>query len=224
MQVVKQIISMLGRGIKVYYVTGNHDDKLRRFENFSLGDFHIVNKLVLEHDNGDKSWIFHGDMFDITKQYSKWLTRLGAIGYGILTRINALANWSSKKMGKEKISLSKKIKNSPEYAAKYISKFENTAAEIAGKKGYRFVMCGHLHQPEKRSIVTRHGDVTYLNSGDWVENLTALECVDNEWDIYHYQQDELVNEMTDSFYLDEATYLHTAELFKMMMQDFEVLT
>ena len=51
MQVIKQITSMLSRGVKVYYITGNHDEMLRRFENFSLGDFHIENKLVLHHQN-----------------------------------------------------------------------------------------------------------------------------------------------------------------------------
>lgn len=222
MQVIKQITSMLSRGVKVYYVTGNHDEMLRRFENFSLGDFHIVNKLVLHHHNGYKSWIFHGDVFDVTMKHSKWLARLGSVGYDMLIHINSLINWLSERSGRGKISLSKKIKNSVKSAVKYINNFEDTAAEIAIQKGYQYVICGHIHQPEKRMIGSGTDSVTYLNSGDWVENLTALECINSEWDIYYYQKDPLVNELTDSFYLDEATYLHTTELFKMMMQDFEI--
>ena len=111
MQVIKQITSMLSRGVKVYYITGNHDEMLRRFEHFSVGDFHIVNKLVIHHSDGARSWIFHGDVFDVIMQHSKWLAKLGAVGYDTLIYINSFINYISKKLGKEKISLSKKIKN-----------------------------------------------------------------------------------------------------------------
>ncbi len=220
MQVVKQITSMLSRGIKVYYVTGNHDEMLRRFENFSVGDFHIVNKLVIHHSNNKKSWVFHGDVFDVTMKYSKWLAKLGAVGYDMLIAINAFMNYFSEKMGRGKISLSKKIKNSVKSAVKYINNFEETAAEIAVEKGYDYVLCGHIHQPCDRMIHAGEGEVNYLNSGDWIENLTALEYHDDQWTVYHYQQDELVKELHSSYYADEAAYLHTSELFKMMMEDF----
>lgn len=220
MQVIKQITSMLSRGVKVYYVTGNHDEMLRRFENFSVGDFHIVNKLVIHHSNGKRSWIFHGDVFDIIMKHSKWLAKLGAVVYDTLIYINAFINFISKKLGKEKISLSKKIKNSVKGAVKHITNFEETAANIAIEKEYEYVLCGHIHQPCKRQIRNANGSVTYLNSGDWIENLTSLEYYDNEWNIYHYHQDELVHELNDSFYADEAAYLRTAELFKIMMDDF----
>jgi UDP-2,3-diacylglucosamine pyrophosphatase LpxH len=222
MQVIKQITSMLSRGVKVYYITGNHDEMLRRFENFSIGNFHIVNKMVVHHTNNTRSWIFHGDVFDVTMQYSKWLAKLGAVGYDTLIHINAFINYISKKMGKGKISLSKKIKNSVKSAVKYINSFEDTAAGIAIEKGYDYVLCGHIHQPCNREIKTEKGKVNYLNSGDWIENLTALEYKDNKWDIYYYQQDTEVNESNDSIYMDEAAYLRTTELFKMMMEDFHL--
>lgn len=221
MQVLKQITSMLSLGVKVYYVTGNHDEILRRFENFSLGDFHIVNKLVIHHDDGLKSWIFHGDVFDVTMKHSKWLAKLGAVGYDTLILINAVINWLSEKLGKGKVSLSKKIKNSVKSAVKFINNFEVTAAEIAIQKGYNYVVCGHIHQPNKKIIENNIGKVVYLNSGDWVEHLTALEYSQNEWSIYTYSQDVLVNEYNDAYYLDEGAYLRTTELFKRMMEDFE---
>lgn len=222
MQVIKQITSMLSRGVKVYYITGNHDEMLRRFEHFSVGDFHIVNKLVIHHTNNKRSWIFHGDVFDVTMQYSKWLAKLGAVGYDTLIYINSFINYISKKCGKGKISLSKKIKNSVKSAVKYINSFEDTAAGIAIEKGYDHVICGHIHQPCNREIKNSNGSVNYLNSGDWIENLTALEYKDDQWNIYHYQQDQLVQELKDAFYMDEAAYLRTTELFKMMMADFNM--
>jgi len=220
MQVIKQITSMLSRGIKVYYVTGNHDEMLRRFENFSVGDFHIVNKLVIHHSDGKKSWIFHGDVFDVIMKHSRWLAKLGAVGYDILIYINAFINYLSKKLGKGKISLSKKIKNSVKGAVKHINNFEDTAAGIAIEKTYDYVLCGHIHQPCNRQITNSKGSVNYLNSGDWIENLTALEYINNAWSVYHYQNDKMVQGITETFYADEATYLHTAELFKIMMEDF----
>ncbi len=220
MQVIKQITSMLSRGIKVYYVTGNHDEMLRRFEHFSIGDFHIVNKLVIHHSDGKRSWIFHGDVFDVIMQHSKWLAKLGAVGYDTLIYINAFINYISKKLGKGKISLSKKIKNSVKGAVKHINNFEQTAADIAIEKGYDYVLCGHIHQPANRKVTNTNGSVTYLNSGDWIENLTALEYSGNDWSVYYFQEDKQVQEMAETFYADEAAYLRTAELFKIMMEDF----
>lgn len=220
MQVVKQITSMLSRGVKVYYITGNHDEMLRRFEHLSVGNFHIVNKLVIHHSNGTKSWIFHGDVFDITMQHSKWLAKRGAVGYDFLIALNALINRISAAFGKGRISLSKKIKNSVKTAVTYINRFEETAAGIAIEKGYQFVICGHIHQPCHRIIRNGSGSVTYLNSGDWVENLSALEFANDQWELYHYQHDQRVQELHASFYTDEAAYLRTTELFKMMMEDF----
>jgi hypothetical protein len=52
------------------------------------------------------------------------------------------------------------------------------------------VICGHIHHPEQKKIVTEKGEVTYLNSGDWVENLTALEYDGTDWSIYRYQDDK----------------------------------
>ena len=222
MQVIKQIMSMLSRGVKVYYITGNHDEMLRKFENFSIGDFHIVNKLVIHHNNNKRSWIFHGDVFDVTMQYSKWLAKLGAVGYDILIYINAFINYISKKLGKGKISLSKKIKNSVKSAVKYINSFEETAASIAIEKGYDYVICGHIHQPCNREVKTANGHVNYLNSGDWIENLTALEYYNDGWNIYYYQQDESIGKLQDSSYTDKAAYLRAGELFKIMMEDFEL--
>ncbi len=222
MLVIKQITSMLSRGVKVYYITGNHDEMLRRFEGFSLGNFHIENKLVLCHDDGSRSWLFHGDVFDVTMQHSKWLARLGAVGYDMLILLNTFVNYFSEKMGKGKISMSKKIKGSVKSAVKFINHFEETAASIAIERGYQHVICGHIHHAEQRQVVTSGGSVQYLNSGDWVENLTALEYSGNEWKIYRYQEDVLVKEMDDRYYTDEASYLHTAELFRMMMRDFDI--
>ena len=110
MQVVKQLSHMMAKGVKVQYVTGNHDEMLRKFVGFKMGGLKIVNKIVMNLD-GKQAWIFHGDVFDVTMQHAKWLTKLGAIGYDTLILINSTVNFILERFGKEKISISKKIKN-----------------------------------------------------------------------------------------------------------------
>ena len=47
MKVVKYLMELIGQGVKVHYVTGNHDEMLRKFVGFELGSFAIKNKLIL---------------------------------------------------------------------------------------------------------------------------------------------------------------------------------
>lgn len=188
MQIVKHITGLLAKGTKVVYLTGNHDEMLRKFAGFKLGSFVIDNKKVITL-NGKKAWIFHGDVFDVTMQYSKWLAKLGAVGYDTLILINTFVNFVLKFVGRSPISLSKRVKDSVKQAVKFINDFEETAASIAISNGYDYVVCGHIHHPDIRKIASDKGEVLYLNSGDWIENLTALEYNQGEWRIYRYSDD-----------------------------------
>jgi UDP-2,3-diacylglucosamine pyrophosphatase LpxH len=217
MQVVKHITGLLAKGTKITYLTGNHDEMLRKFAGFKLGSFQIANKKVLSL-NGQSAWIFHGDVFDVTMQYSKWLAKLGAIGYDTLIVINSFVNFISKLLGRGKISLSKKVKDSVKQAVKFIDDFEKTAADIAISNGYSYVICGHIHQPAMRKITTEKGEVTYLNSGDWVENLTALEYQQGVWRIYNYQDDLVAQKIKLSKHIRHS--LDNDEIFKDLVSEF----
>src|SRR5690349_9497949 len=186
MKVVKHLMHWVSKGKRTYYVTGNHDEMLRRFSGLKMGSFSIVNKLVLDLEDDKKAWIFHGDVFDVTMEHSKWLAKLGAIGYDSLILLNSFVNFISEKVFRRgKISLSKKIKNSVKSAVKFINNFEQVSADIGISNKYDYVVCGHIHQPEMREISNEHGSITYLNSGDWIENLTSLEYANGEWRIFH---------------------------------------
>ncbi|MFM2116840.1 MAG: hypothetical protein RL316_30 [Bacteroidota bacterium] len=190
MQVIKEILDLMSRGTRVVYITGNHDEMLRRYSDLSLGNFQLTDKLVIEM-NGEKTWIFHGDVFDATtKGSAKIIAKLGGVGYDWLILANRFINWFLTRVGQPKMSLSKQVKNGVKKAVRWIADFEQTAAELAIDKGYDYVICGHIHQPQQRVIKTNTGQVTYLNSGDWIENLTALEYNNKEWKIYHYQENE----------------------------------
>jgi UDP-2,3-diacylglucosamine pyrophosphatase LpxH len=190
MQVIKEIMNLASTGTRVIYITGNHDEMLRRYSDIQFGNFQLTDKVVMEI-NGKMTWIFHGDVFDATtKGWAKIIAKLGGHGYDLLILINRFINWWLKVLGKEKMSLSKKVKSAVKEAVAFIGNFEQTAAELAIEKKYDYVICGHIHQPQKRVIETKDGKVTYLNSGDWIENLTALEYHHNEWSIYHYNANE----------------------------------
>lgn len=201
MKVIRRILKYVSADVPVYYLTGNHDEMLRKFADFEIGSLKLCNKLVLELD-GKKAWIFHGDVFDVTMQYSKFLAKLGAVGYDTLILINTLINYFLVKFGREKMSLSKKIKQSVKDAVKFINSFEETAANIAIEKKYDYVICGHIHHPEMRLIKNEEGEVMYLNSGDWVESLTSLEYNNGEWSIHQFEQNEYP-ETTDEEELKE---------------------
>ncbi len=188
LDVINEIFNMQASGTRVVYITGNHDEFLRRYSDIRIGNFQLTDKLVIEID-GKLTWIFHGDVFDnTTKGWAKILAKLGGHGYDMLILLNRAVNYSLKKMGKEKVSLSKKVKNGVKKAVSYINRFEETAAALAIEKKYDYVICGHIHQPQQKEIRTRNGNVNYLNSGDWVENLTALEYYDHGWHIYQYNE------------------------------------
>ncbi len=188
MMVVKHIVGLIAKDVPVYFIPGNHDEMLRRFKGFHIGSLKITNKLSLKID-GKRVWVFHGDVFDVVMQNSKWLAKLGAIGYDTLILINRFVNFISQKMGRGKLSFSKKIKNTVKSAVKFINDFEVTVCDIAAENRYDYVICGHIHHPEIKKMNTRHGDVTYMNSGDWIENLTALEYHDGQWSVYNYYND-----------------------------------
>jgi UDP-2,3-diacylglucosamine pyrophosphatase LpxH len=217
MQVVKHITSLIAKGTKITYLTGNHDEMLRKFSGFRLGSFQIGNKKVISL-NGQSAWIFHGDVFDVTMKYSKWLAKLGAIGYDTLIVINSFVNFILKLFGKGKISLSKRVKDSVKQAIKFINDFEQTAADIAISNGYNYVICGHIHQPEMKKIKTDKGEVMYLNSGDWVENLTALEYNQGTWRIYKYSEDMVAQKIKLSKHA--LNTLDNDEIFKDLVNEF----
>jgi len=199
MQVIKEVFSLMANGTRVIYITGNHDEMLRRYADVQLGNFQLTDKVVMEID-GKMTWIFHGDVFDATtKGSAKLLAKLGGKGYDLLIILNSCINWLLKLLGKEKMSLSKRVKNGVKKAVRWIADFEQTAAELAIEKGYDYVICGHIHQPQQRTITTDKGSVTYLNSGDWIENLTALEFQQNAWSIYHFNAKDYHDHYTTKF-------------------------
>lgn len=188
---IKEIFNKLSNGTRVIYITGNHDDCVRRYSDLELGGFLLTDKVVIEI-NGKKVWIFHGDVFDhTTTKQAKFWGKLGSNGYATLLWFNKCINGISEFFGREKLSLAKKIMDQFNKRIVNIDAFETKIAELAIEKKFDTVICGHIHQPKKKEVVTEKGRVAYLNSGDWMEHMTALEYVENEWQLYTYDEKEM---------------------------------
>jgi UDP-2,3-diacylglucosamine pyrophosphatase LpxH len=181
LQVVNRLLKMLSQGTRIYYLTGNHDDVLRRFSDFSNGNFSLRDQLILQL-NGKRFWFFHGDAFDISILHARWLAKLGGISYEWLVRFNRSFNILLGYLGKSPTSFSKTVKMKIKEVVKFVADFEQKAIDLAQKQGYDAVICGHIHKP---NIENKNG-ILYMNSGDWVEHLTALEYQFGEWQIYTY--------------------------------------
>lgn len=225
MRVVRYLAGLAAKGVKIHYLTGNHDELLRKFAGLKLGNFRLDNKLVLDLPHG-RTWLFHGDVFDLTMRHARWLAKLGGHGYDLLILINRLVNYLLAKFGRPRVALSKLVKERVKSAVSAVSNFEETAAAIAADEGYRYVACGHIHQPEIKTLATEKGEVIYLNSGDWVENLTALEyTAEAGWQLYYYNDDPRMQQAAEAEAADAAEELadaNPAQLLEGLLAEFKI--
>jgi UDP-2,3-diacylglucosamine pyrophosphatase LpxH len=167
---------------KVIYLRGNHDDFLDNILPFIFGDIILVKDYIYE-SKGKKFLVIHGDIFDAITTHLRWLAMLGDIGYTLLLWINKLYNNWRVRRGLPYYSLSQIVKQKVKSAVSYISNYETELVKLARSKGCDGVICGHIHHP----AITQYGDVLYMNSGDWVESMTALvENYTGEWNILNY--------------------------------------
>ena len=219
LKVIRNLLKLASKGTKIHYITGNHDEALRRFSDWNLGNIYLRNHLILKLD-GAKAWVFHGDIFDHSIHQAKFIAKMGGWGYDILIVLNRFLNKLLEKMGREKYSLSKNIKNKVKKAVKFIGDFEKVAAELAIDKNYDFVICGHIHQPVMRDIQTDRGFVKYMNSGDWIENCTALEYVKGTWSLYEHDFLNTPKNSTAEQEEDEKADLTPKELISKLTEEF----
>lgn len=181
----------ISNNTRIIWIRGNHDEFLLDFIGSSFGNIEIKEDFVLryheyvEYDLWNKKcyYVFHGDIIDIFITKYKWLSKLGAVGYDFALWLNRVYNGWRKLVNLPYQSISKNIKSGVKAATNYINDFETTALKMASKKECDGVICGHIHQPEDKIINGKR----YLNSGDWVENASAI-LIDNKGQVYLYKR------------------------------------
>ena len=150
---------------KIIWIRGNHDEFLTEFIGSHFGNIEIRENYILNN-----YFVFHGDVIDVFITKYKWLAKIGSIGYDFALWMN---RWYNRYRAWCKLpyqSISQDIKAGVKAATNYVNDFETTAIKMAAQNGCYGVICGHIHQPADLHINGAH----YLNSGDWVENRTAI--------------------------------------------------
>tara|TARA_E500000075_G_scaffold22259_1_gene18972 strand:+ start:1170 stop:1994 length:825 start_codon:yes stop_codon:yes gene_type:complete len=198
--VVQKILRKARHGTKVYYVSGNHDELVRKFVPINLGEVNIVNEVIHITADNKKLLILHGDKFDAIIRVAPWLAHLGDYAYDFALWINVTLNKIRKTLGYKYWSLSKFLKLKVKKAVSYINRYEEVVANYAYKKNMDGVVCGHIHHASDKII----GDVHYYNDGDWVENCSALvEHFDGKLELIYWKD---IIEKYEGSQLSSPTY------------------
>jgi len=181
-KIIRKILKISETDTEVIWLRGNHDEFLKDFLPFDLGNIKIVEDYIHQHGS-IRYYIFHGDILDVFITKVKWLAYIGSIGYDIALWIN---RWYNRWRAWRKLpyySISKDIKNGIKKATNFINDFEINAVRLAKGKGCQVAICGHIHQPSLKD--------EYMNSGDWCENCTALvETKDGKWKLIDYHNNK----------------------------------
>lgn len=169
-EVLHKLLKRSRRGTHVIYIPGNHDELFREFVGYRFGDMEIRSQAIHETADGRRLLVVHGDEFDAIVVCHKWLSLLGAWAYDYLIALNRWVNAARRLFGLPYWSLSGACKRRVKQAVRYVTDFENVLTERARRESVDGIVCGHIHQPALRDL----DGVLYANSGDWVENCTAL--------------------------------------------------
>lgn len=170
--VVRKILTRAKRGTQVYYVTGNHDEFLRKFVDYKLeiGNIRLVNELIHVTADGRKLLVMHGDMFDVITRYHKWVASAGDLAYNAMMVANRHFNNLRRRVGLPYFSLSAYAKKKVKAAVNIVTEFEDSVIRECHRREVDGIVCGHIHHAQIRPIE----DIQYFNCGDWVESCTAL--------------------------------------------------
>jgi UDP-2,3-diacylglucosamine pyrophosphatase LpxH len=191
----------------VIYLRGNHDDFLDQIMPIEMGRLKVQRELYYE-SNGKTYYVIHGDVFDSVTTHLKWIAKLGDVGYTFLLWLNQKYNRYREKKGLPYYSLSQAIKQKVKSAVSYVNDYEEQLVMMAKIKKCDGIICGHIHQPALKEI----DGVQYMNSGDWVESLTALvETLDGEWKIVQFE-DRLIDDKVEEEEDEDETSSYIEDL------------
>ena len=167
---VVQTLLKRAREANVIYIPGNHDAAARQYLGLRLGGITLRRNAVHTTVDGRRLLVLHGDEFDGMLRHAPWVSRLGGWLYDRLLTASRYVNHVRRWMNLPYWSLAAATKTKTRRAVQYIADFERAVARRAHRRDVDGVVCGHIHVPALRTVQ----DITYANTGDWVEHCTAL--------------------------------------------------
>ncbi len=190
-RVIRQVLKRSKSGTPVFYITGNHDEFLRKYANSQFDNIHVLNRATHITANKKRYLVIHGDQFEGVTRCSKLLKYIGDVGYEFLMMLNRIFNKARARWGLGYWSFAAFLKTHINRAKTYINDYEVAVSTGAKKQGFDGVICGHIHQAAKKTIL----DIEYLNTGDWVESCTAIaEDFDGKFHLIHWLNSDTHNE------------------------------
>jgi len=181
--IVRRVMQRAKRGTRVIYIPGNHDEMFRQFAGMNFGGVEIRKQATHITADGRKLLIVHGDEYDAVVLAHRWLAFLGDWAYRTLMQLNIAVNGCRRLLGMNYWSLSAHAKHKVKSAVSVISRFEETLAAEAKRRGADGIVCGHIHTAE----IKQFDGCTYYNDGDWVEGCNALvEHFDGRMELLHW--------------------------------------
>ena len=169
--VVQKLLRQARKGVRVFYIPGNHDEFLRDYYGTHFGGIEVLEDAVHVAADGKRYLIVHGDLFDVIIRHARWLALLGSNAYDLAIWINTYFNAIRRAFGLTYWSLSKWAKLKVKNAMAFIGEYERTlAAEARRRGGLDGVVCGHIHH----AVIRDDLGLRYINCGDWVESCTAV--------------------------------------------------
>lgn len=203
--ILSRLFEMSEAGSKIRYAPGNHDDFLRDFH-FNFGFVEISDEFIHACPRGRRFLVTHGDKFDQVETKGKWLSVLGSFAYDSLCWLNQRVNDWRRYFKLRGLPLAAMVKKRVKAAVTFVSDFETNLVNHARDLNCQGVVCGHIHTP----AIDQRGDVMYCNTGDWIENATALvEYEDGRLEIVDMQHAETAVSIEDSseFVLEQGEIL-----------------
>ena len=168
--VVEMFLDKARNGTRIIFIPGNHDEVMRSYLGTHFGGIEVMRTADFVSASGKRFLVTHGDQFDTVVMNAKWLAYLGDNAYSLLIWLNPKFNALRSLWTRRYWSLSKWAKQQVKRAVNFIGQYEDVLAEDARRGGYNGVICGHIHHAAIREL----GEITYVNTGDWVESCTAI--------------------------------------------------
>lgn len=191
--ILRRFLTLAKRGTRVVYIPGNHDEFLRPWiDDYELhfGNVVIEKEAVHVTASGKKFMVLHGDEFDGITRYHKWLAFLGDSAYVILLSANTTLNKIRAFFGVPYWSLSGFLKYKTKQAVNFIFEYEHAMIHECKHRHFDGVIAGHIHHPDIKQV----DNIIYANTGDWVENCSALvELDDGTLEIIYWIKNENID-------------------------------
>lgn len=197
-QVMREIFELANLGTKIIYVVGTQETWMQQFAQASFKNLHLMDQLEIEVQD-KRAWVVHGDVFNRRLRSFKWMSKLGSVGVELLTLMFEVVDQIKYNLGLDDKSSTSVITNKTR-------EFEKSIVDIAASLGFDYIICGNTHLPKIKQFISKNGPIFYLNPGDWLKHMSALEFRQNRWHLF-YCEDPLISVSTVSSISPELSYL-----------------